>query len=88
MLVNLGARHIAVISRSGKPPAGKSLLSVEKWKAAGIDINAHAADVANFSQLQVRQCKLLLFCKHFFKGYYFQFELSVERNPPFCWNCR
>jgi hypothetical protein len=53
MLIALGARHIVVVSRSGKPPAGKAQQSLEKWKAAGIDIEAQAADMADFARLKV-----------------------------------
>lgn len=53
MLVTLGARHIVVISRSGKPPAGKAQQSLEKWNAAGIEVDAQAADMADFERLKV-----------------------------------
>jgi hypothetical protein len=53
MLINLGARHIVVISRSGKPSAGKPLQSLEKWQAAGIDIDTQATDMTDFKRLQV-----------------------------------
>jgi hypothetical protein len=53
MLISLGARHIVIVSRSGKPPAGKAQQSVEKWQAAGIDVGAHSADMADFGRLKV-----------------------------------
>jgi hypothetical protein len=53
MLISLGARHIVIVSRSGRPPAGKAQQSMEKWKAAGVDIDAQAADMADYNRLQV-----------------------------------
>jgi hypothetical protein len=61
MLISLGARHIVVISRSGKPSAGKALQSLEKWQAAGIDIDSQATDMTDFKRLQVFPLKGFLF---------------------------
>ncbi len=53
MLVSLGAQHVVVVSRSGMPKSGKELQKVEAWRAAGIEIEAFAADTADYDQLKV-----------------------------------
>eukprot|EP00026_Physarum_polycephalum_P000105 Phypoly_transcript_00105.p1 GENE.Phypoly_transcript_00105~~Phypoly_transcript_00105.p1 ORF type:complete len:2244 (+),score=346.95 Phypoly_transcript_00105:709-6732(+) len=52
MLIALGAQHIVVVSRNGKPSAGKAQETVEKWKAAGIDIEGQAVNMGDFEGLQ------------------------------------
>jgi hypothetical protein len=54
MLITLGARNITVISRSGKPPNEKAQQIFDKWKAAGVNIEGHASDMADYSRLQVK----------------------------------
>lgn len=62
MLVGMGAKHIAVVSRKGEPTQGESAESLAHWREMGIEVVACTADVANYSQLQV--CNYI-YCQNF-----------------------